>query len=103
MRIWTGTLLVPLLVALRAAAHGYVSKIVIDGVAYAGNEPNDDTGECVASFCVLSRSVGRTSWWRHWLCRRGCRLAANPLSCSRPRCALAAEYFSMSFWALHLL
>ncbi|KZT68495.1 lytic polysaccharide monooxygenase, partial [Daedalea quercina L-15889] len=37
-------LLVPLLAALRVSAHGYVSKIVIDGVAYAGNEPGDDTG-----------------------------------------------------------
>lgn len=45
MRGWTASFLVPLLVALRASAHGYVSKIVIDGVAYAGNEPNDDTGE----------------------------------------------------------
>ncbi|KAI0727053.1 glycosyl hydrolase family 61-domain-containing protein [Fomitopsis betulina] len=44
MRGCTATFLVPLLIALRASAHGYVSKMIIDNVVYAGNEPNDDTG-----------------------------------------------------------
>lgn len=52
MRGCTATFLVPLLIALRASAHGYVSKMIIDNVVYAGNEPNDDTGECFAP-CVL--------------------------------------------------
>ncbi|KAH9931329.1 glycosyl hydrolase family 61-domain-containing protein [Fomitopsis serialis] len=43
MRGWK-TFVLPLLAALRVSAHGYVSRVVIDGVVYAGNEPNDNTG-----------------------------------------------------------
>ena len=73
MRGWTAACLVPLLVALRASAHGYVSKIVIDGVAYAGNEPNDDTGE--------------SSWLMFWLSGWGVMALEYVVVARPPRCS----------------
>lgn len=79
MRGWAVTCLVPLLVALRASAHGYVSKIIVDGVAYAGNEPNDDTGEWFASFGWL------TSPWRSGGSGEGVVAAVDVVAARLPR------------------
>ena len=34
------------------AAHGYLSQVVIDGVAYAGNEPNNYQGACLGRWQI---------------------------------------------------